>query len=84
MMKAYCHNGLTLVDDTVSVNINNERKIQLEQAAHDDCIHVTVWSAERNGIREVEEEYTISPGDMVMLLNWYKCQKENGNKDLSF
>lgn len=68
----------------ISVNVNNQREIRLEQAEHDDCIHVTVWSAERNGIREVEEEYMISPGDMVMLLNWYKYQKENGNKDLSF
>lgn len=64
--------------------INNQRKIQLEQAESDGAVTVTVWDAERNGIREVEDECKISPGDFVMMLNWYRCQKESGNQDLHF
>lgn len=71
-------------NSNIEFNVNNQRKIQLEQSRRDGDVTVTVWSAERNGIREVENEYKINPGDFVMMLNWYRYQKENGNPDLSF
>lgn len=64
--------------------VNNQRKIELEQTNPDGLVHVTTWSAEQGGIREVESEYDISPGDFVMMLNWYRYQKENGNPNLNF
>ena len=64
--------------------INNQRKIELEQTEPDGLVHVTTWSAEQGGIREVESEYDINPGDFVMMLNWYRYQKGNGNNDISF
>jgi hypothetical protein len=30
------------------------------------------------------EEFVISPGDFVTLLNWYRFQKSNGNENLMF
>lgn len=68
----------------VEFKVNNQRKIQLEQAEPDGAVTVTTWSAEQNGIREVESEYQISSGDFVMMLNWYRYQKENGNPNLLF
>lgn len=64
--------------------INNQRKIELEQSNPDGLVHVITWSAERDGIREVENEYDINPGDFVMMLNWYRYQKGNGNPNLDF
>ena len=36
------------------------------------------------GHRSLENEYEISAGDMVMLLNWYRFQKAHGNDALVF
>lgn len=81
----YCHKGFALVDmEEIEFNVNNQRKIQLTQTEPDGAVTVTTWEAERNGVREVESEYQISPGDFVMMLNWYRYQKENGNPDLNF
>lgn len=68
----------------IEFEVNNQRKIRLEQQEQDKDVNVTVWAEQIDGIREVEEEYAISPGDFVMLLNWYRYQKENGNTNLSF
>ena len=81
----YCHKGFDLVDmGEIEFNVNNQRKIQLIQTDPDGAVTVTTWEAERNGVREVESEYQIRPGDFVMMLNWYRYQKENGNPDLNF
>lgn len=74
----------TMENSNIEFNVNNQRKIQLEQSEHDGDVTVMVWSAERNGIREVENEYKINPGDFVMMLNWYRYQKENGNHILVY
>lgn len=71
-------------DAMIQFNVNNQREIQLTQTEPDGVMTVTTWDAERNGIREVESEYQISPGDFVMMLNWYRYQKENGNPNLNF
>lgn len=74
----------TMENSNIEFNVNNQRKIQLTQTEPDGAVTVTTWEAERNGVREVESEYQISPGDFVMMLNWYRYQKENGNPDLNF
>lgn len=68
----------------LTFEVNNQRKVQLEQADHDGAVTVTIWEAEKYGVRGVENEYMISPGDFVMMLNWYRYQKENGNPNLLF
>lgn len=83
----YCKTISALIaraDAMIQFNVNNQRKIQLTQTEPDGAVTVTTWEAERNGVREVESEYQISPGDFVMMLNWYRYQKENGNPDLNF
>lgn len=65
--------------------VNNGRKIKLEQAEHDGAVFVTVWEApDADGNRGCDDDYTISPGDFVMMLNWYRHQKRTGNVDLNF
>lgn len=31
-----------------------------------------------------EQSIDINPGDFVMMVNWYRYQKENGNENLNF
>jgi hypothetical protein len=64
----------------ISVNVNNGRKMTLEQYKHDGGIVVTITT----GKIVTDVGYTISPGDMVTLINWYRYQKAHDNPDLSF
>lgn len=58
----------------ISFDINNGQKIALEQAKHDGGVVVTKTC----GKVVSDATFTISPGDMVMLLNYYRQQKEKG------
>ena len=64
--------------------VNNGRKIVLEQDNPDSLVSVTTWGAPHDDATDCENEYTITPGDFVMMLNWYRHQKRTGNKDLNF
>ena len=65
--------------------VNNGQKIILEQAEPDGPVNVTTWGApSSDGTKDCEDEYTITPGDFVMMLNWYRHQKRTGNTDLNF
>ena len=65
--------------------VNNGRTIKLEQSEPDGPVSVTTWEApDRDGNVGCDSEYTISPGDFVMMLNWYRYQKRMGNTDLNF
>lgn len=65
--------------------VNNGQKIKLEQAGPDGTVNVTIWEApDRDMNVGCESEYTISPWDFVMMLNWYCYQKRTGNTDLNF
>lgn len=64
--------------------VNNGRKIVLEQAEPDGPVNVTTWKMPHDDVRGCEDEYTITPGDFVMMLNWYRHQKRTGNTDLNF
>ena len=63
----------------LSFEINNQRKLEIAQEKHDGSVIVT--AKDENSI---DYQYTISPGDFVMILNWYRYQKENGNDNLTF
>lgn len=64
--------------------VNNGRKIELEQAESDGPVNVTTWRAPHDDYTGCEDEYSITPGDFVMMLNWYRHQKRTGNVDLNF
>jgi hypothetical protein len=64
----------------ISVDVNNGRKMTLEQGKHDGGIVVTTTT----GKVVTDAGFTISPGDMVTLINWYRYQKGNGNTNLTF
>lgn len=55
--------------------INNGRVLQLAQREKDDPILVTTYNME-SGL--VDSETEIAPGDLVMLINYYRQQKEKG------
>lgn len=55
----------------ITVDINNGRKMVLEQYKHDGGIKVTTGPG-----KIVDNSFTISPGDLVMLINYYQQQKE--------
>ena len=65
--------------------VNNERKIKLEQAEPDGPVSVTTWEAPRDdGTMDCESEYTISVRDFVMMRNCYRHQNTTANTDLNF
>lgn len=63
----------------ISIDINNGRKMTLEQYKHDGGIRVTTAYG-----KVIDNGFTISPGDMVMMVNWYRHQKDIGNDSLLF
>lgn len=69
-----------------ALEVNNDRRIRLSQKVIDGPITVRTLSAPDDpfGHRSLENEYEISAGDMVMLLNWYRFQKAHGNDALVF
>lgn len=79
MVAGFCHKGFALKENPAQFEVNNRRKIELSQNDFDGNVIVTTWGAEKNGIREVESEYTISPADFIMLLNLHQYIKETGN-----
>lgn len=69
-----------------ALEVNNDRRIRLSQKEIDGPITVRALSAPNGPFdhRDLEYEYEISAGDMVMLLNWYRFQKAHGNDALVF
>lgn len=58
----------------IKLEVNNGRSIELTQEKTDGNINIDVL--ESNG--EVDYYYTISAGQMTMLLNYYQHQTEQG------
>jgi hypothetical protein len=56
----------------IKFNVNNGRTIELNQFEDDWKVYVGTYM---NGCNE--DIYTISPADMVMLLNYYRYIKNN-------
>lgn len=64
----------------MTFKVNNGRTIEVFQARDDGPVYVTRYDSKG----EKESGDIISPGDFVMMLNWYRYQKENGNENLNF
>lgn len=60
--------------------VNNGRRLEVFQDRQDDKVYLIT----RDSHGEEESHEIISPGDFVMMLNWYRYQKENGNANLNF
>jgi hypothetical protein len=61
------------------LEINNGLHLEMAQASDDGMIKVRRMDGDT-----VENTFTISPGDMVTMLNWFRYQKDNGNINLTF
>jgi hypothetical protein len=64
----------------MTFKVNNGRTIEVFQARDDGPVYVTTYDSKG----EKESSDIISAGDFVMMLNWYRYQKENGNQNLDF
>lgn len=75
-----------VVSGNVVLDVNNDRMIRIRQQNIGGPITVRTLTAPNGPFdhRDVENEYEISAGDMVMLLNWYRYQKSHGNENLIF
>lgn len=60
----------------ISFDINNKQEILLTQTQHDESVNV--YTINSKGIQT--NEYEISNGDFVMLLEYYKQVKEKNIK----
>ena len=61
------------------INTNNKRKVKVKFNAEKN-----IQIEHYNSKNILEHKTTITQGDFISMLNWYYCQKENGNKDLLF
>lgn len=61
--------------DTISFDINNGRKMQLIQRQHDGKTLIVIEDSKGNHESIDDCEAFISPGDFVMLINYYRAQK---------
>lgn len=55
----------------MKIQINNKREIELVQEKYDGEVKVNYMDSKG----KLECSYNISPGDMVMLLNYYHYKK---------
>jgi len=60
----------------IEMEINNGRTMQLAQQGRDKNITLTTYKT-KSGLVDLELE--ITPGEMVMLINYYRFQKDNSN-----
>jgi hypothetical protein len=61
-------------------NVNNGRVVEVVQASNDGPVYVFTYDCKG----EKESTKSISAGDFIIILNWYRYQKDNGNTNLSF
>lgn len=61
------------------LEINNGQYLEIEQTNDNGMIEVRRMDGDI-----VDNTFTISPGDMVTMLNWFRYQKDNGNINLEF
>jgi hypothetical protein len=60
--------------------VNNNRIIEVDQLYDDGLISIVTLDSKN----EIESTETISAGDFITMLNWYRYQKRTGNKTLEF
>lgn len=61
--------------NTIEMEVNNGRTMQLAQQGKDNPITLTTFDT-KSGLVDCESD--IFPEDMVMLINYYRHQKDNG------
>ena len=65
--------------DVFSFDVNNSRKLRLFQQEHDGPVFIQTLDAA--GFPEpTDEEEEISPGDFVMLVNYFRYCKRSGRE----
>lgn len=65
----------------IKVEVNNNQFLEIEQHKENESIYVT----KKNSHGEQQENtFSISAGDFVTMLNWYRYQKEKRNITLYF
>lgn len=57
----------------LKLNVNNKITIELNQQSVDGETIVTTYDSKN----QIENDFSISPSDLTMLLNYYRYQKEN-------
>ena len=62
----------------IEMVINNGRTMQLAQWNKDESITLTTYN-DKSGL--VDYETQITPGDMVMLINYYRYQNDKNNNE---
>lgn len=63
----------------ILLEVNNGLILEVEQKSDNGMIEVRRMDGDT-----VDNTFTVSPGDMVTLLNWFRYQKDNGNINLDF
>ena len=64
--------------NTISFEINNQRTMQLVQRTHDGSTLLVLKDRKGNHESIPDAEAFISPGDFVMLVNYYRECKRTG------
>jgi len=64
----------------MNFEVNNGRTIEVFQAREDG----PVYAITKDSKGKEESTESISAGDFVTMLNWYRYQKGEGNVNLSF
>jgi len=67
--------------EKLSFDVNNGSIIELAQFKHDGSVSMTKYDSKGN--QETNTE-SISAGDFITMLNWYRYEKEKGNHSLNF
>ena len=63
--------------NTISFEVNNQRKMKLVQRQHDGATLLVIEDQHGDHESITDEEAFISPGDFVMLINYYRaCRRE--------
>ena len=63
--------------NTISFDVNNQRKMKLVQRQHDGTTLIIVEDAKGNHESINDSEALISPGDFVMLINYFRYIKSH-------
>jgi len=70
-----------LIMEKLSFDVNNGSIIELAQFKHDGSVSMTTYDSKGN--QETNTE-SISAGDFITMLNWYRYEKGKGNHSLNF
>lgn len=63
--------------NTISFNVNNQRTMKLIQRQHDGTTLIIVEDASGNRESINDNEALVSPGDFVMLINYFRYIKSH-------